>query len=224
MRIRVNRFIRVPEVRVIDSEGNQLGVMPTPQAMHLAEEAGLDLVEISPTSRPPVCRIMDFGKYKYELNKRLKQSKKKQHVIQVKEIKLRPKTEEHDYQFKKRHAEEFLQKNHKVKFTLIFRGREMSHKEMGDKMLRRMAEDLSHIGTVEKGISFEGRFMIMIMNPGATKQAGKEQAGNPESKAEPKTEPKTEPKVEPKAEPETEPKTETGESAKEGNDAQAKIE
>ncbi|MBI4719975.1 MAG: translation initiation factor IF-3, partial [Chitinivibrionia bacterium] len=97
MRIRVNRMIRVPEVRVVDNEGNQLGVMPTQQALSLADEQGYDLVEISPTSRPPVCRIMDFGKYKYETNKRLKQSKKKQHVIQVKEIKLRPKTEEHDY-------------------------------------------------------------------------------------------------------------------------------
>ncbi len=204
MRIRVNRLIRVPEVRVIDEEGNQLGVLPTAQALQMAQEKGYDLVEISPTSRPPVCRIMDFGKYKYELNKRSKESKKKQHVIQVKEIKLRPKTEEHDYQFKKRHAEEFLKKNNKVKFTLVFRGRELSHKEMGDKMLKRIAQDLSHVGSVERAISFEGRFMIMIMAPSAAKQPAKEQAANPEPKRE-------------TAQPEPE-------SKKEGNDAEVEIE
>jgi translation initiation factor IF-3 len=164
-RVRANRQIRVSEIRVIDGEGEQLGVMATEKALKLAEEQGLDLVEVSPTARPPVCRIMDFGKYKYEMSKKQKESKKKQHTIQVKEVKLRPKTEEHDYQFKKRHAEEFLGKNHKVKITLMFRGREMDHKELGAKMLKRMEEDLAHVGEVERPARFEGRIMVMYMTP-----------------------------------------------------------
>jgi len=172
-RIRANRQIRVPEVRVIDHEGEQRGVMPTQQAIDIAEELGLDLVEVSPTARPPVCRIMDFGKYKYELSKKQKQSKKKQHTATVKEVKLRPKTEEHDYQFKKRHAEEFLEKSHKVKFTLMFRGRELDHKERGLKMLERMAQDLAHVGLVEREARFEGRIMVMYMAPHAGKPKAK---------------------------------------------------
>jgi len=164
-RIRSNEQIRVPEVRVVDAEGNQLGVMPTPQAVRLAQEQGLDLVEVSPTSRPPVCRVMDFGKYKYELSKKQKQSKKKQHTFQIKEVKFRPKTEEHDYQFKKKHAEEFLEKHYKVKFTLMFRGREMDHKEMGYKILDRLTTDLANFGTVDRKPEFEGRLMIMYMSP-----------------------------------------------------------
>jgi len=166
-------MIRVPEVRVIDSEGNQLGVMPTVEARRLAEEAGLDLVEVSPTARPPVCRIMDFGKYKYERNKRLREARKKQHVIQVKEVKFRPKTEEHDYQFKKRHAAEFLEKRHKVKFTVMFRGRELDHKELGERILKRLEVELGHLGQVERPIQFEGRFMTMIMAPLPQRQAPK---------------------------------------------------
>jgi translation initiation factor IF-3 len=150
---------------VVGSDGNQLGVMPTPQALRLAGEQGLDLVEVSPTSRPPVCRIMDFGKFKYEQSKKLKQSKKKQHTFQIKEVKFRPKTEEHDYQFKKRHAEEFLSKHFKVKVTLMFRGREMDHKEMGYRMLQRLTQDLAHVGQVDRQPEFEGRFMIMYMSP-----------------------------------------------------------
>lgn len=164
-RIRVNFQIRVPEVRVIDKDGSQLGVMPTEKAIALAEESNLDLVEVSPTARPPVCRIVDYGKYKYERNKKLRQSKKKQHTIQVKEIKLRPKIEEHDYQFKRRHAEEFLEKAHKVKFTVIFRGRELDHKELGARVLERMKEDLAHIGVIERPAQFEGRLMTMFMAP-----------------------------------------------------------
>ena len=164
-RIRINRHIRVPEVRVIGSDGGQLGVLPTDKAIGLAEEQGLDLVEVSPTAVPPVCRIVDFGKYKYERNKRLKQSKKKQHTVQVKEIKFRPKTEEHDYQFKKRHAEDFLSRSYRVKFTVVFRGRELDHKEMGDRILGRIRKDLAHLGLVERGAQFEGRLMTMFMAP-----------------------------------------------------------
>ena len=139
--------------------------MPTHEAIRMARDQGLDLVEVSPTSRPPVCRVMDFGKYKYELSKKQKQSKKKQHTFQIKEVKFRPKTEEHDYQFKKKHAEEFLEKHYKVKFTLMFRGRELDHKEMGYKILDRLTKDLVHVGTVDRKPEFEGRLMIMYMSP-----------------------------------------------------------
>ena len=164
-RTRVNRYIRVPEVRVIDDDGEQLGVMATEKALELAREQGLDLVEVSPTAKPPVCRIVDFGKYKYEKNKKLKESKKKQHTVQLKEIKLRPKIEEHDYQFKKRHAVEFLEKSHKVKFTIIFRGRELDHKELGARILKRLETELEPVGIVERGAQFEGRLMTMYMAP-----------------------------------------------------------
>jgi len=185
-RVRVNRNIRVPEVRVIDSEGEQLGVMAIEDALKAADEQGYDLVEVSPTARPPVCRIMDYGKYKYDESKKLKQSKKKQHTVQVKEVELRPKTEEHDYQFKKRHAEEFLSKNNKVKFTVLFRGRELDHKERGFEILARMATDLGHVGTVEREAKFEGRLMIMYMAPlphhkGAAPSPKKEEARDAEA-------------------------------------------
>lgn len=184
MRTRINYQIRVPEVRVINSDGEQLGVMATEKAIQLAEEKGLDLVEVSPTARPPVCRIVDYGRYKYERNKRLRQSKKKQHTIQVKEIKFRPKTEEHDYQFKKRHAEEFLSKSYKVKFTVIFRGRELDHKEMGARMLNRIEKDLAHIGVVERAAQFEGRLMTMFMGPITTRTAQQPQDNHAPEKAE----------------------------------------
>jgi len=164
-RVRANEGIRVPEIRVVGADGNQLGVMPTHQALQLARDQGLDLVEVSPTSRPPVCRIMDYGKFKYEQSKKTKQSKKKQHTFQVKEVKFRPKTEEHDYQFKKRHAEEFLGKHYKVKVTLMFRGREMDHKELGYRILDRLTKDLVHVATVERSPEFEGRLMVMYFSP-----------------------------------------------------------
>jgi translation initiation factor IF-3 len=186
-------MIRVPEVRVIDAEGEQLGIMATDKALALAEEQGLDLVEVSPTARPPVCRIMDYGKYKYELNKKQKESKKKQHTVQVKEVKFRPKTEEHDYQFKKRHAEEFLSKGHKVKITMMFRGRELDHRELGMKMLGRLEEDLAEVGTVERAAKFEGRLITMFMAPLAGRPKPKatqprESAANPENLENPEDE------------------------------------
>lgn len=161
-------MIRVPEVRVIDAEGSQLGVMPTEKALELADEQGLDLVEVSPTARPPVCRITDFGKFKYEKSKREREARKKQHTIQVKEVKFRPKTEEHDYQFKKRHAEEFLSKGYKVKITMMFRGRELDHRELGMKMLERLQADLEDVGSVERAPVFEGRLIVMYMAPLST--------------------------------------------------------
>jgi translation initiation factor IF-3 len=158
-------MIRAREVRVIGQEGDQLGIMVVQEAIQLAEEQGLDLVEVAPDARPPVCRIMDFGKYKYQQSKRLQQAKKKQKVISVKEIKLRPKTEEHDYQFKTQHVRRFLQDGHKTKVTIVFRGRELAHTELGRQMLDRVATDLQDIGAVEQTPRQEGRNMTMVLSP-----------------------------------------------------------
>ena len=172
-------MIRVPEIRVIDADGNQLGVMETDKALALADEQGLDLVEVSPTARPPVCRITDFGKFKYERSKRQRESRKKQHTIQVKEVKFRPKTEEHDYQFKKRHAEEFLEKGYKVKITMMFRGRELDHRELGMRMLQRLQKDLEIFGSVERPPAFEGRLIVMYLAPLPT-GAGQQKSEKPQ--------------------------------------------
>lgn len=204
---------------MIDSKGEQLGVMPTQRAQSLADEEGLDLVEVSPTARPPVCRIMDYGKYKYEKSKRAKQSKKKQHAVQVKEVKLRPKTEEHDYQFKKRHAEDFLGKHDKVKFTVFFRGREFDHPELGYRLLARMQQELTHVGTVEKTASFEGRVMTMLMAPLPQKAAPR-----PKQPGQADGEPRR-PAVSEKAAPEGDEREEPGlDKEREGHDAETQVE
>ncbi len=168
---RVNRRIRIPQVRVIDADGSQIGIMQTSEALALAQERGLDLVEVSPKARPPVCKIMDYGKYMYQLKKRAKEAKKRQHVTQVKEVKMRPKIEPHDYEFKCRHAREFLSEGDKVKFTIIFRGRELAHKELGRKVLERVAETLSDAAQVEVPIRSEGRSMTMVVAPAPGKKA-----------------------------------------------------
>lgn len=173
---RVNRRIRIPQVRVIDDEGAQVGIMPTSEALALAEERGLDLVEVSPKARPPVCKIMDYGKYMYQLSKRAKEAKKHQHVTQVKEVKMRPKIEPHDYSFKMRHAREFLAAGDKVKCTVIFRGRELAHKELGRRVMERLVEDLSDCANVEVPVRAEGRSMIMVLAPKPVTQ-GKERGG-----------------------------------------------
>jgi translation initiation factor IF-3 len=160
---RINRRIRIPQVRVIKDDGEQLGVIPTSEALALAEERGLDLVEVSPKARPPVCKIMDYGKYMYQLNKRAKEAKKRQHVTVVKEVKMRPKIEPHDYDFKLRHAREFLAAGDKVKVTIIFRGRELAHKELGRRIMERAIEDLDDAANVEVAIRAEGRSMIMVL-------------------------------------------------------------
>ena len=139
--IRINEHIRVSEVRVVDYDGTQLGVISVPQALEKAKERQLDLVEVSPNSAPPVCRIMDFGKYKYEIQKKLKVSKSKQHIIKVKEIKFHPKTGENDYNYRLVQAKEFLEKGFKVKATVVFRGREMAHMEYGARWLKKMTVD-----------------------------------------------------------------------------------
>ena len=161
-------MIRVPEVRIIGQEGAQLGVMLTPDALQIAQEQGLDLVEVAPNEKPPVCRIMDFGKYRYQQSKRLQQAKKKQKVILVKEIKLRPKTEKHDYNFKSQHVRRFLQDGHKAKVTIVFRGREMAHTELGRRILDRMAGELEDVSTIEQTPKQEGRNMAMVLSPRAS--------------------------------------------------------
>ena len=161
--MRVNERIRVREIRVIDDTGQQLGIMAPPQALALAREKGLDLVEISPTANPPVCRIMDYGKFQYLEQKRQRQAKKHQKVIEVKEIKFRPKVDEHDYQFKKKHIERFLEDGDKVKATIFFRGREMAHPEIGRRILERLIEDLADVATPENMPRQEGNQMHTIL-------------------------------------------------------------
>lgn len=166
-------MIRIPEIRVIGDDGAQLGVMPTAEAKKIAEEKNLDLVEIAPNVRPPVCKIMDYGKYKYEQSKKARDSKKKQHVSHLKEIKLRPKIETHDFDFKMRHAEKFLLNKDKVKFTVIFRGREMEHRELGMGLLDQVVERFSEIATVERDPVMIGRIITMILGPKSEKKGGK---------------------------------------------------
>lgn len=163
--LRVNERIRISPVRLIDQEGNQVGIVPTDEARSMAEDRGLDLVEVAPNARPPVCRLMDYGKYKYEQAKKAQEAKKKQHTITVKEVKLRPKIEEHDLDFKLRHARRFLDDGDKVKFTLMFRGREVTHPELGLRVLEQVKEELKDVGDVESEISHEGRTMTMLLAP-----------------------------------------------------------
>lgn len=161
----MNRQIRVREVRVIDEEGNQLGILPTEEALLNAEGKGLDLVEIAPTAQPPVCRIIDYGKFLYDEKKKAADAKKKQKQIVVKELKLRPKIEEHDYQVKKRFVEEFLEEGDKVKLTVRFRGREIVHPEMATKLLTRIATEVVSKGKIERAPIMEGRAMVMLLTP-----------------------------------------------------------
>jgi len=163
--VRVNERIRAKEVRVIDENGQQLGVMPPQQAIHMARERDLDLVEVAPQATPPVCRIIDFGKYLYEQKKRAHEAKKKQVVIEVKEIKFRPATDEHDYNFKMKHAQEILKDGDKVKATVRFRGREITHKELGMQLLDRLTKDLEGCAVVEFRPRLEGMQMMVVFAP-----------------------------------------------------------
>ena len=153
---------------MIDETGQQLGIMPPPQALTIARSKGLDLVEISPTAVPPVCRIMDYGKYQYQEAKRTREAKKHQKIIEVKEIKFRPKVDEHDYQFKKKHIERFLAEGDKVKATIFFRGREMAHPEIGRRILERLIEDLAEVAIAETAPRQEGNQMHTILSQRAT--------------------------------------------------------
>jgi len=161
--LRINNRIRVREVRVIGENGEQLGVMQTLDALKRAEEAGLDLVEVAPTVTPPVCRIIDYSKYKYEQEKREKEARKKQRIVHIKEIRMGPKIGEHDYQFKLRFLEDFLKRGDKVKVTMMFRGREMAHIDLGRKVLDRLASDISAVGEVEASPRLEGRIFSMTI-------------------------------------------------------------
>ena len=164
---RVNDRIRAPEIRLIGAEGENLGVQTPARALEMAEEAGLDLVEISPNAKPPVCKIMDFGKFKYEQQKRESDARKKQKTIEVKEVKFRPGTDTHDYDVKMRNVLKFLEGGDKVKITLRFRGREMAHQNLGRELLERVAEDVKEVGKVENMPKMEGRQMVMMIGPAA---------------------------------------------------------
>ena len=162
---KANERIKALDVQVIGSDGNNLGAMQLKQAIQIAKDEGLDLIEISPNANPPVCKIMDMGKYKYDLQKKANQAKKKQKIVSLKEIKLRPGTEIHDYNFKIKNAKKFITKGDKVKFTVKFKGREMQHVELGKDLMKRIIDDTKDIGKVETHPKFEGRQMIMIIQP-----------------------------------------------------------
>jgi translation initiation factor IF-3 len=175
---RINERIRVPEVRLIDDEGNQIGVLQTDEALKFAQERDLDLVEVAPEARPPVCRVLDYSKYKYEQAQKVKQARKHQQQITIREIKFRPKIAQHDYDTKKHHVERFLRHKDKVKVTIMFRGREVTHPERGTAILDRLAEELSELGVVEQRPLQEGRNMTMMMAPSKAVLAGRVDVGD----------------------------------------------
>jgi translation initiation factor IF-3 len=162
---KANERIRALDVQVIGSDGNNLGAMPLNKAIEIAKQEGLDLIEISPNANPPVCKIMDMGKYKYDLQKKANLAKKKQKVVLLKEIKLRPGTDTHDYNFKIKNAKKFITKGDKVKFTVKFKGREMQHTELGRELMNKIIEEIKDIAKVESRPKFEGRQMVMIIQP-----------------------------------------------------------
>ena len=163
--VAINWDIRAPEVRVIDPDGKQVGVLSVKEAIRIAEERGLDLVEVAPNSQPPVCRIMNYGKYKYQQSKRTQEARKHQTVIRIKEVKVRPRTEEHDFQFKLRHVKRFLDEGNKVKISILFRGREIAHPEFGKEVLNRFIEGVKDVMVIEQSPRLEGRNMVMILAP-----------------------------------------------------------
>jgi len=162
---RSNNRISSPDVQVIASDGENLGVMNTNEAISMAKNQGLDLIEIAPNANPPVCKIMDMGKYKYDAQKKANKAKKKQKKIEIKEIKLRPVTEIHDYTFKIKNAQKFLSKGDKVKFTIKFKGRELQHSNLGDELMQKIKTDMEKLGKVELQPKFDGKQMIMIIQP-----------------------------------------------------------
>ena len=160
-----NNRINSPEVQVIASSGENLGILNTNEAISMAKEEGLDLIEIAPNARPPVCKIIDIGKYKYDAQKKANQAKKKQKKIEVKEIKLRPVTETHDYQFKIKNAQKFISKGDKVKFTIRFKGRELQHSHLGEELMDKIKVDMQEVGKVELNPKFDGKQIIMVIQP-----------------------------------------------------------
>ncbi len=161
----VNEKIRVPKVRAVDADGQQLGILDTKEALRMAEEKGLDLVMVSDKADPPVCRIIDYGKYLFEQKKKAQESKKRQHNAEVKEVKMRYKIEEHDYNVRLSHAKRFLESGDKVKATIMFRGREIQHSNLAEELLQRMAKDLKDLAEVQQAPKREGRSMMMLFSP-----------------------------------------------------------
>ena len=161
----MNEQIRISPIRLIDEEGGQIGIVSLDDARARAAQRGLDLVEVAPDSRPPVVRLMDYGKYKYKAARAAREARRKQHTVQIKEVKFRPGIEDHDYEFKLRHARRFLQEGNKVKLTMMFRGRQVTHPELGREVLLRLTGDLDELATVEQYPNFEGRQMSMILKP-----------------------------------------------------------
>jgi len=168
--LRINKQIRVPKVRLIDENGNQVGVVDREEAMRMAKNASLDLVEVVPNSSPPVCKIIDYGKFRYDQTKREKESKKASHQIKVKEIKVKPNIDTHDLNTKIKRARDFIIKGNKVKITCMFRGREMAHPEIGENLVRRVIEELSDIATAESPLKRMGRILTTVVAPGARKK------------------------------------------------------
>lgn len=164
-RVNINEMIRAPKVRVIGAQGDQVGIVSLDEALKLAREAGLDLVEVAREADPPVCRIMDFGRYKYQQSKKLAESRKKAATVQLKEVKFRPKTAEHDYQFKLRNIQRFLKEKNKTKVSLMFKGREIAHADLAKVLLERVVADVGDLGVVEQFPKLEGRFMVMVLAP-----------------------------------------------------------
>ena len=164
-RVRINDQIRISPVRLIDADGEQVGIVSLDEARERATEASLDLVEVAPEARPPVCRLMDYGKFRYEEQRRDREARKKQHTMHVKEVKYRPGIEDHDYEFKTRHVRRFLEEGDKVKVTMMFRGRQLSHPEIGLAVLERVFGDVEDVGKIESQPAREGRTMIMILAP-----------------------------------------------------------
>jgi translation initiation factor IF-3 len=176
---RTNERIRVPQVRLIGEDGNQIGVIDTPQALRYAQERDLDLVEVAPEARPPVCRVLDYSKYKYEQEQKAKQARRHQKQVNVREIKLRPKIADNDYETKKNHVVRFLRGDDRVKVTIMFRGREQTHPERGEMLLDRLAEDVAELGTVEQAPQQDGRNMTMLLAPLKRRPQDQEADGEP---------------------------------------------
>lgn len=161
----INRDIRAKEVRVIGADGSQIGILPLEEALRIAEDEGLDLVEVAANANPPVCRIMDYGKYRYQQTKKMKDARKKQTVIQVKEVKLSPKTEEHDLQYKIGHIKRFLQEGNRAKITVAFRGREIDHPDLAHRVVDRILSDVQGLGVIDQQPKLEGRRMTLVLRP-----------------------------------------------------------
>jgi translation initiation factor IF-3 len=203
----LNERIRSPQVRLVGADGEQIGVVASQEALRMARELDLDLVEVAPQANPPVCRIMDYGKFKYERDIRQKEARKKQSRTELKEIKFRPKIDSHDYGTKKGHVERFLRGGHKVKVTIMFRGREMTHTDLGRKILDRLVGDLGEMVTVESMPKQEGRNMIMVISPNKRymEQLARAKALEPQVESEQAQEPEPEPGPEPQPEAEAQP-------------------